>query len=520
MAYGDNQQQQDDDQPRGMMVGSVFPSQPEHQTETEAPYQDVQRRVGGGETISPGPQLSQALTNIDATTGKRVEAENTLTDVKTQMAGIEAAGAKATAGVYDQSALLQQSEHDQLAPEIARRMAQSKKDVEEFRAMPAPALFADRSTAGNIALAIGLAAATFSDAMAARAAALLGQAKGPSTVTAIINMDLDRQREKLKRASDKMAQSGKNVDEIRAYEDRLDKRIDAKRVIALERAQATLLMTLKGKGMDLAQAQGTKDALELQAAIDNAKANLVQGLVKKTNADEIVTTDKGAQVKTINRSPTQKPETGMASLRRDRIAANIHEYQKAAEDLPPGVITPEVLDIVQRNEAALHASNEAKGATGAVGVIAGRELGVIPKSRYDGLTPEQVRAVQDMDTMLQHGSEMQPSTGVEVSAAWKGVNIPKAGTTQADIDSRIEHLKAAGKDYKAIIDPNNIGDRANAPAPAAAPAHRAPAKAAPPPAVASPYSAADVAEAEAVLHNPKSDKEDRDQAIRVIKGKR
>jgi hypothetical protein len=95
--------------------------------------------------------------------------------------------------------------HEQLAPEIARRMAQSKADIEEFRALPAPALFADRSTAGNIALAIGLAGAAFGDAMAAKAAALLGQSKGSSTVTAIINMDLDRQKEKLKHAADKMA---------------------------------------------------------------------------------------------------------------------------------------------------------------------------------------------------------------------------------------------------------------------------------------------------------------------------
>jgi hypothetical protein len=74
---------QDDteDKPQ-MSIGSIFPAQPTWETHIDAPYSSTRTTTGGGETTTPGPEFLESLNRIDATTGKRFDAENTLTGVK------------------------------------------------------------------------------------------------------------------------------------------------------------------------------------------------------------------------------------------------------------------------------------------------------------------------------------------------------------------------------------------------------------------------------------------------------
>jgi len=147
-----------------------------------------------------------------------------------------------------------------------------------------------------------------------------------------------------------------------------------------------------------------------------------------------------------------------SALRRDRVAANIHEFNANADRLQSGVITPDVLAKVQNNETEMETSKH----SGLLTQKLGRATGLIAKSRYDGLTPEQTLAMQSLDAALQHGSEMQPSTGAEVSQKWRETYSPKPGMTQEDIDRSLQRVKDMGGTFKAIIDPTNIGGRADA----------------------------------------------------------
>lgn len=163
------------------------------------------------------------------------------------------------------------------------------------------------------------------------------------------------------------------------------------------------------------------------------------------------------------------------ALRRERVAANIHEFEENAKIIKPGVITPEVLAKVQRNEADMQAAEHDKTQGAALWTGLKRGIGVMAKSPYDGLTPEQVRAMRALDATLQHGAEMQPTTGAEVSAKWKATYRPQPGMDQATIDEQIRKIQRMGETFRKIIDPTSIGARADVDEPAAK-APRAPAQ--------------------------------------------
>lgn len=156
-----------------------------------------------------------------------------------------------------------------------------------------------------------------------------------------------------------------------------------------------------------------------------------------------------------------------AALRKERIAANIHDMGEGLKAIPPGVITPEVLDRVQKNRAELHATSHPDSMIGAMGNNLGRSVGVVAKSEFDGLTPQQTAAMRGLQRALQHGSEMQPAQGAEVKRGYMDTYEPKPGTDQSSIDNALAAMRQQHDDYKAIIDDKNIGGRADKPAPVA-----------------------------------------------------
>jgi len=351
---------------------------------------------------------------------------------------------------------------DKALANIDAHAAHLRDAVQRYESMPLPSLFGDKTTGRQALMGLGLALGALGSAASAQANARLGGGgQAPDTVGEIIKNDLDRQRQNIKEMSDRVAMAKAGVDDAIQARKLLLADVDARGATAFKRIAAIAKANLGSQGL-------AQDAIDNHQAYLDAQKNY-QESVDRTVAGLTQTHTTSAQQEadtTTTRSGQDKaPKDSLASLRRERIAANIEEYNKAAEELKklgPDVITPEVLDRVQRNETALHAADQAHGITGVVGVVAGRAAEFVPKGKYDGLTDDQARAMQAIDTMLQHGSEMQPSTGVEVSEQWKGTNRPKPGTSQDVVNERLKHLIQAGQDYRAIIDPNRIGSRADA----------------------------------------------------------
>lgn len=501
-------------------IGSVFPAQPSWETQRDDPYRNVQRKIGGGETVAPGQEFKGALSQMDQTATALKGAGDKAVGVQKDIAATEFEGAKQNVAVYDAVDAERKAAHAALAPEVAKRMEQTKADIEEWRAKDAPALFNDRSAVGNLALAISLAGAAVSDAMAAKAAALLGKAAGPSAVTAIINMDIERQREKLKRASDKMAQSKDREAEVRVYQDRLDKRLDAKKLVLLEKAQVTLLMNLKGKGMDLAQAQGDKENLALQMEIDKTKAGLVQGLVDKTAKAETVTNDMGGQTKTINREPTAKSPTEklpsvQQSAQFNRMKAGGETLERLLDDGKGAGLSPterkSIYDVMaqdtmwERNPSGAFVWQE----------VTGDRLGnMTPKAREAMFA---LTEAVDAQTGITTGAVATKDQVQQKMRRW----LPGFDAKKADVDTAKRAIRQDIEEIyaPAAAPPPRVG--ATAPAPVSAAASKSTtATAKKPAAKAAIWSDADKAEARAALMDPKSDDEDRKAAIKILDGER
>lgn len=498
------------------VIGSVFPAQPSWEIQKESPYRTTQSRVGGGESTTPGTEFQTGLQQMDAAKTAQVGALDAVTDVRRDIAETEAAGARDALKLSQAAEAERERRHNELAPEIARRMAESKADVEEFRKMPAPGLFADRGAASSVGLAIGMAVGVISDAMAARANALLGRANGPSTVTAIINQDIERQREKLAQASAKMQQSGKSVQEIQAYEDRLNARLDAKKVRMLETAQLSLQAALKGKGMALVDAMKTKEAADIEMETAKARTSLVQNIVDRTEKAQTTTTNVGEQTKTINREPTQKAPIDKTPSVQQQVQFNrIKAGGETASELLSKLTPAERGQIYNQIQQDAFFERNPTGAL-VFQTVAGDQTGQLTPNARAVL--QAVSEAADGEAGITTGAVATPEQIRNKIRRW----IPgEAGTkddfdrSKANIDADVNHIYApAGQGAKPVAHVAPPGATPGSPVAPAKPAAKA--KASP----ASIYSDADRAQAEAVLHDPKSDKDDRDAAIKILKGER
>lgn len=502
------------------VIGSVFSAQPSWEVQKESPYRTTQARTGGGESTTPGTEFAGGLAAIEAAKTKQLGATDALGNVRADLAATEATGAQNQLATAQAADAEREARHKELAPEIARRMAQSKEDVEEYRKMPAAALFADRKGASSVALAIGMAVGAISDAMAARANALLGRANGPSTVSAIINQDIERQREKLAKASAQMQQSGKSVQEIQAYEDRLNARLDAKKVRMLETAQLSLQAALKGKGMALADAMKTKEAADIEMETAKARTALVQNIVDKTEKAQSTTTSVGEQTKTINREPTTKeqpshPPNVQQQVQYNRLKTAGNELHDLLDNGKGAGLTPDernaVYDIMSQDAVV---EKHPDGAYVLQAIAPDRLASLTPNARRAlGLITESIDAMNGITT----GAVSTKAQILDKTRRW----LPGQQATKEDVDAAKRFIR---QDVDNVYAPASERPRASVapprPAPLAAetPGEKKPA--AKKAAAASVYSEADRAQAEAVLHDPKSDKDDRDAAIKILKGER
>lgn len=167
------------------------------------------------------------------------------------------------------------------------------------------------------------------------------------------------------------------------------------------------------------------------------------------------------RVEAARNKSLEKVGNATAALRRERIATNIHDMGEALKSIKPGVITPEVLDNIQSNEAEMHATSHPGSMIGALGNNLGRKAGMVAKSPYDGLTTEQANAARAMDRVLMHGSEMQQAQGEGVKKQYYETYKPQPGTDQSSINNAINALANQYHDYKAILDNKDIGSRAD-----------------------------------------------------------
>jgi len=337
----------------GAGVAVNFPAAPEWEKRVTAPsVTDTTKALSPVQVAVEGQSLAQAEEEKAAVDQK--------TGLETDKATIEAQGAAAkeaqTAATIGEKDRVDAAE----TVKIAKRADELRAANEAIRATPAPALFADRKGWEKAKLAMGFALAGLGDAINAKASAVLGRAAGPSAVTDIINMDLERQRENIKKLTDSQIMAKEGVkDAIAARELALTK-VDLKGAALFNLASQHVETLLKAKGMDAPAIAGNEAKLALDRAEVESKKRAVAGLASehtRAGAKVEVTTraasesDKGAPSAraapvrgpdgTITYAPTgeaEKLNEGVAAaLRIDKI---LHERQQLIREHGERVINP------------------------------------------------------------------------------------------------------------------------------------------------------------------------------------
>jgi len=249
----------------------VFPSPPEWEKRVDQPY-----------TADTTKSLSQPQIAVQEESLSQAEREKAAADEKAKLegekAGIEAAGAQAkedqARATNAEKARVDEAE----TAKIAKRADELRAANEAIRATPAPALMADRKGWDKAKLAIGMALAGLGDAINAKASAVLGRPAGPSAVTDIITMDLERQRENLKKLTDSQIMAKEGVKDALAARELALAKVDMKGAALFNLASQHVETLLKAKGVPAAQIAGNEAKLALDRAEVESKKRAVAGL--------------------------------------------------------------------------------------------------------------------------------------------------------------------------------------------------------------------------------------------------
>lgn len=143
-------------------------------------------------------------------------------------------------------------------------------------------------------------------------------------------------------------------------------------------------------------------------------------------------------------------------------------------------LTGDVLAKIQKNQLASESADKrsGEGLFAAAGVGAGRMVGLIPKSKYDNLTPEHQSVVNAWDNAVENFVRMKTGAGMPVEEARREAlqNAPSAGDSPLVIAQKFRRLQSAAADMLAASGPAGVAIQARAGAPAGVAPTPAPAK--------------------------------------------
>ena len=256
-----------------------------------------------------------------------------------EVAETKAADAKAQADELARQEAERNAAYQKTQDDITQWSTRLKEARDKYDNAPTPQLFHDGDTYGNVmkALAVGLSGAA--DAMRARISVMTGRDQGPSAVDAIINGDLDRQREKIKMMKDKAVMAEAGLNDAQEARKLLLAEVDARGAMAFKRVVAIGKANLEAQGKGQADieandliAKARKEELEAQGRAVN---DMTQKIVKQ-GKDITITENENKESKNPNTTPTHINDilTGEA-LPVDPTATDSRQHNAATADLAP-----------------------------------------------------------------------------------------------------------------------------------------------------------------------------------------
>lgn len=256
-----------------------------------------------------------------------------------EVAETKAADAKAQADELAKQEADRAKAYDQAQNDITQWSTRLKEARDRYDNAPTPQLFHDGDTYGNVMKALAIGLSSSADSMRARISVMTGRDQGPSAVDAIINGDLDRQREKIKMMKDKAAMAEAGLNDAQEARKLLLAEVDARGAMAFKRVVAIGKANLEAQGKSQADIDANKMIADARKAELDAQARAVDGMTQKIvnqGTDITVTQNENKESKNPNTTPTHVNDilTGQA-LPVDPTATDSRQHNAATADLGP-----------------------------------------------------------------------------------------------------------------------------------------------------------------------------------------
>lgn len=401
--------------------------------------------------ITPAEKALQAQADNTAQDQQDLARQQTPIDVANAQAKADAAQAAAAQAVQQQQ--LVKTALDQGQAYYDQRMARYQQLEQEHQGKQLHSFFDDPKNGSKVVAGI---------------AAFLS----PQAIPIIqdrMNRDMELQKANIEKSRQDLERAKGDVELARQYKaDRLAD-LNLKFASANQTAAAALEQQLKKNGVPEAQIQGDARVLDFK---QKAEA------LKQKWFDDTRNTTRNVVQTTYAQTTGQQPKSGAGgaatSLRREKIDANLAGMDEGLREAEANrkELTPAVLQKVQDNERKIEAAKHA----GPLTSLGMNTVGLVPRDKYQGLSEAAKKAYRGAEQALQHGSEMQASTGIEAQRQWIDKNSPLSPTnTQAEINQRIGALRKTHGEYRAYIAPGGPASRMESGAPP--PARMSPAEA-------------------------------------------
>lgn len=459
----------------------IVPPLPEFERKTDLASTDR----GGATTdkaLSPEQLASQA--SQDALLTDSIHQTADARDVADRKAALEAQHAKEMADEAGRQAQLDAVATAKSQEAIAAAKQRLTSKQAEYDKAPSPSFFHHGDTWGNALRGMALGLGTLGDSMQKAAMVRIGQAPpNIDTVGDIIGADLQKQEHHIARLKDNvvMAHTGlADANEARAQmiADRHQAAATAyDRLIKLAAARMASL------GYDNNRIAQSDEIIKLREKREAEKAQAVAPLTKTVEGHWL---HKGQQVSETNRqsaSAAKGPTESQAKLA--DLSAGLTSELDTIKKLPP--LTQEELAKVQDNQQSSNAADNSTGLIGSTVSRAGRAVGAIPRTKYEGLTPEAQRSMNAWDAAVELRARQLTGAGMpETEAIREARTLGYSPGDSPDVmRQKIQRLEDSAKrgvqlsgQGGAIVAP---GIASHQTAPGQAPTHPPPLVPAPPP---------------------------------------
>ncbi len=369
-------------------------------------------------------------------------------DVAIQRAGIEQQVADRQAQLAQEAENRRAALEQAAEAEVAKKQAALDAESEKYKSMGFKDFWSRASIAGKEGTTTG--ARVLGAISMALGAAGAGLAHMPNYAQDIIDKAIDRdyqlQKDTILKQKDVVTEARMGVEGARqAKADKL-LALENWRKSAYEQAAAQAKSMLAKMGVPEAEAE--KNALvatQRQKAFDSQQ-DLRKGIATLANLQADTVLKRAEAAKSIAEAKAKGTEgqddKGRAAGKQIELATMASQM---LDDIgvikKTGMPSAATLQKIQENETALKAVSDSHGVKGALGAIVGRQVGIVPKNRLEGIPPDQQRAVNSWDLLAKTAATVLSGQGHANVESTMAMMMPKPEDSPEVKLQKLENLQ-------------------------------------------------------------------------------